>query len=90
MANIPSQIKRARTNEKSRARNAIIKSQVKTAQKKVIKAINDNDAELASKLLIEAIIKTDKAVSSKVLSKEAAARQKRNLQKQINQLLKTE
>lgn len=86
MANIKSQIKRNITNEKARALNASFKSQVRTAIKKVDKAILAKDKEMAMKLFVEAVALIDKSVTSKVQSPEAGARQKSSLQRRLNAL----
>lgn len=47
MANIKSQIKRIRTNEKRRLRNQSVKSELKTLVRKTRKAVEANDKEAA-------------------------------------------
>jgi small subunit ribosomal protein S20 len=84
MANIKSQIKRNLTNEKARQLNGAIKSQVRTAIKKVDKAILAKDAAAAQTLFVEAVALIDKSVSSKVQSAAAGARQKSSLQRRLN------
>ena len=86
MANIKSQIKRNITNEKARSLNAAFKSQVRTAIKKVEKAIAANDKENAGKLFVEAVALIDKSVTSKVQTAAAASRQKSSLQRRLNAL----
>ena len=67
MANIKSQEKRNRTNEKARMRNASAKSAVRTAIKKVRKAVESKDYELANKLMQEAYRLIDKSVFEVIL-----------------------
>jgi small subunit ribosomal protein S20 len=86
MANIQSQIKRNQTNELARSRNSAIKSEVRTAIKKVDKAIVAKDVENAAKLFVEAVALIDKSVSAKVTNPSAAARQKSSLQRRLNNL----
>ena len=86
MANIKSQIKRIETNEKARALNAAMKSQVRTAIKKVEKAILAKDVAIANALFVEAVALIDKSVSSKVQSAGAGSRQKSSLQRRLNAL----
>lgn len=86
MANIKSQIKRNITNEKARSLNAAFKSQVRTAIKKVEKAIAANDKENAGKLFVEAVALIDKSVTSKVQTAAAGSRQKSSLQRRLNAL----
>jgi len=74
MANIKSQIKRNKTNERRRERNKAVRSALKTAEKKVRTADGDGAQELrdASRAL-------DKAASAGVLHKRTAARHKSRL-----------
>ena len=51
MANIKSQIKRIKTNEKARQRNASKKSAIRTAAKKVKLAVEAKDLAKAEELL---------------------------------------
>lgn len=86
MANIKSQKKRILTNEKSRLRNQAVKSQLRTAIKKVRNAVaaGDKDAALAANR--EAARKLDKAVSKGVLHKNNAANRKSGLAAAVNAL----
>ncbi|MCL2403490.1 MAG: 30S ribosomal protein S20 [Coriobacteriia bacterium] len=84
MANIKSQKKRIITNEKARMRNRAVKSELKTAIKKVYTAIEAGNrdeaiaaAQAASKLL-------DRAASKGVLHKNNAANRKSGLMKAAN------
>lgn len=86
MANIKSQIKRNLTNEKARTHNAAIKSSVRTAIKKVEKAIAANEVDNAKALFIEAAALIDKAVTSDVFSSQSGARKKSSLQRRLNEL----
>ena len=79
MANIKSQVKRIKTNEKARLANASFKSSMRTAIKAVVAAVNAKDIELAEKLLPVAFSKIDKSVSRGIQHKNAAARQKSSL-----------
>ena len=83
MANIKSQIKRNRTNEKARLRNKAYKSELKTLVRKVredIAAGNKDDAEANLRV---ATRKLDKAVSKGVIHKNQAANRKSALAKQV-------
>ena len=51
MANIKSQIKRNKTNEKARLRNRTVKSELKTYIRKVKAAVSTGDADAADKAL---------------------------------------
>lgn len=86
MANIKSAIKRAKTNEKRRQRRAAQKSAMRTAVKKFLAAVNQQDKEQAEILLKEATRKLDKAVSKGLIHKNAAARKKSRLTKKLQNL----
>ncbi|MDO5663062.1 MAG: 30S ribosomal protein S20 [Brachybacterium sp.] len=79
MANIKSQIKRNKTNEKARLRNRAVKSELKTHVRKVRTAVKDGDAEAAGTALKTANRKLDKAVSKGVIHKNQAANRKSGL-----------
>ena len=83
MANIKSQKKRAITNAKKNLLNNAQRSRLKTAIKKVQKAIDAKDLDAAKKAFNEANKLLDKAVSSHIKHKNYAARQKSKLQKAI-------
>ena len=61
MANIKSQIKRNKTNEKARLRNRAVKSELKTYVRKVRTAASAGDADGAAKVfkLIDALEDSD-------------------------------
>ena len=84
MANIKSQIKRNRTNEKRHARNTAVRSSLKTSTKKVHAAVAEGDAEAAVARQREAAQALDKAASKGVLHKRTAARKKSRLAKAAN------
>ncbi|RSS79021.1 30S ribosomal protein S20 [Streptomyces sp. WAC06614] len=76
MANIKSQIKRNKTNEKARLRNKSVKSELKTYIRKAVESIAAGDAEKATAAVRLASKKLDKAVSKGVIHKNAAANKK--------------
>ncbi|AXG77790.1 30S ribosomal protein S20 [Streptomyces paludis] len=76
MANIKSQIKRNKTNEKARLRNKAVKSSLKTAIRKAREAAVAGDVEKATAASREASRQLDKAVSKGVIHKNAAANKK--------------
>lgn len=84
MANIKSQVKRIGTNEKARQRNASAKSALRTAMKKVEKAVEAKDVVAAEALLNDAFRLIDKSVSDGVQQKNTAGRQKAKLQRLVN------
>jgi small subunit ribosomal protein S20 len=79
MANIKSQIKRIKTNERRRERNKAVRSALKTAAKKVRTGEGDPSQELR-----EASRALDKAASAGVLHKRTAARHKSRLARSAN------
>ena len=86
MANIKQQIKRNKTNEKSRLRNAAFKSSVKTSVKNVESAVAAGDKELALSALPLAHKKLDKAQSKGIYHKNYVARHKAYLANLINNM----
>ena len=83
MANIKSQIKRNKTNEKARLRNKTVKSELKTHIRKVRAAVAAGDKEAASAALQTATRKLDKAVSKGVIHSNQAANRKSALAKKV-------
>ncbi|MCL2525806.1 MAG: 30S ribosomal protein S20 [Coriobacteriia bacterium] len=84
MANIKSQKKRILTNEKARQRNRAVKSELKTATKRVhaaIEAENRDEAVAAAQNVSKLL---DKAVSKGVVHKNQAANRKSGLMKAAN------
>ncbi|MGO3795864.1 30S ribosomal protein S20 [Actinomyces sp.] len=83
MANIKSQMKRIRTNEKRRVRNQAVKSELKTHVRKTREAVEAGDKEAAEKALQVASRKLDKAVSKGVIHRNQAANRKSKLAKRV-------
>ncbi|MGN5378637.1 30S ribosomal protein S20 [Streptomyces sp. MUSC 14] len=83
MANIKSQIKRIKTNEKARLRNKAVKSSLKTAIRKAREAVLAGDVEKATVAAREASRKLDKAVSKGVIHKNQAANKKSALASKV-------
>ena len=86
MANIKSQIKRNKQNEKRRLRNKSVKSALKTAIRKFHEAAATGDAEAANVLLRDASRKLDKAASKGVIHKNQAANRKSAITRKMNDL----
>jgi len=86
MANIKSQKKRALTNLKSQMQNAGKRTELKTAIKKVLTAVEAKDVENAAKAYNEANSELDKAVANGIKKKNYAARQKSRLAKAVNSI----
>ena len=80
MANIKSQIKRNRTNEKARMRNKAVKSSLKTAVRKFREAADAGSAD-AIALGREANRALDKAASKGVIHANQAANRKSSINK---------
>jgi len=81
VANIKSQIKRNRQNEKARMRNKAVKSSLKTAIRKFHAAVEAGDTAAAEALMRDASRKLDKAVSKGVIHKNQAANRKSAISK---------
>ncbi|GGM53317.1 30S ribosomal protein S20 [Longimycelium tulufanense] len=86
MANIKSQMKRNRQNEKRRLRNKSVKSSVKTAIRRFREAAEAGDKDKALVLLREASRKLDKATSKGVIHRNQAANKKSAMALRANQL----
>ncbi|MGC1209873.1 MAG: 30S ribosomal protein S20 [Micromonospora sp.] len=83
MANIKSQIKRNRQNEKRRLRNKSVKSSLKTAIRKFNEAAEAGDTEKATVLMRGAARALDKAASKGVIHANQAANRKSAIAKRI-------
>ncbi|GGL14828.1 30S ribosomal protein S20 [Mangrovihabitans endophyticus] len=83
MANIKSQIKRNRQNEKRRLRNKSVKSSLKTVIRKLNEASETGNTETATALLRDASRQLDKAVSKGVIHKNQAANRKSAIAKRV-------
>ena len=86
MANIKSQIKRIRTNEKARLRNKAVKSSLKTAVRRFRAAADAGDPAAAQIELRIASRELDKAVSRGVIHANQAANKKSAMALRINDL----
>jgi small subunit ribosomal protein S20 len=83
VANIKSQLKRIKTNEKARERNKAVKSELKTAIRSTREAVVAGDKDKATIALSRASKKLDKAVSKGVIHKNQAANRKSAIAKQV-------
>ena len=86
MANIKSQIKRNKTNEKARQRNVSIRSRIATESKKVVVLVEAGDKAKASEQLKLALKLIDKSVTAGVYTRNTAARKKSHLNKLVNEM----
>jgi small subunit ribosomal protein S20 len=84
VANIKSQIKRNRQNEKRRMRNKSVKSSLKTAIRKYNEALAAGDTGTAEVLMRDASRKLDKAASKGVIHKNQAANRKSAIARRLN------
>ena len=86
MANIKSQQKRNRTNERARLRNKSVKSSLRTAVRAFRDAADTGDKEKAAELLLTTNRKLDKAASRGVIHKNQAANKKSALARTLNKI----
>ena len=76
MANIKSQIKRNKQNDRAHERNKSVKSNLKTAIRRFREAVEAGDNDEARSLAAVASKKLDKAASAGVIHKNQAANKK--------------
>ncbi len=86
MANIKSQIKRIKTNEKARQRNVAVKSALKTQVRRFRAAADSGDKDAATVALLTASKALDKAASKGIIHKNQAANRKSALAKKVASL----
>ena len=82
MANIKSQIKRNKQNERRRLRNKAARSEIKTRVKAAV-AVADTDGDGVEEALRQAVQKLDKAASKGIIHKNQAANRKARLMKRL-------
>ena len=87
MANIKSQIKRNKQNEKARQRNKAVKSSLRTSVRKFREAADGGNPETAETALRAACRQLDKAASKGVIHKNQAANRKSAMAKRYAELL---
>ena len=83
---IKSAQKQLKKSRKRRLRNRAAKSSLKTAMKKVRAGLEGRDREAAEKALAEAVPLMDKAAGKGIIHKNAAARYKSRLARQVHAL----
>jgi small subunit ribosomal protein S20 len=86
VANIKSQQKRNRTNERARLRNKSVKSSLRTAIRAFREAVDAGEKDQAAELLVSTSRKLDKAASKGVIHKSQAANKKSALAQALNKL----
>ncbi len=82
MANIKSQIKRNRQNEKNRVRNCTFRGAARTAITAAREALSENAPE-TKEAVLKAISTLDKAAEKGVIHKNNASRRKGRLMKRL-------
>lgn len=87
MANIQSQIKRNRQNEKRRLRNRTIRGTARTADNAARKALTNETPETRAEVL-KAISALDKAAEKGIIHKNNVARRKSRLMKRLAEISK--
>lgn len=83
LANIKSQIKRNKQNEKRRLRNRVYRGRARTYIKKVQQYLDEGDLDQARTATQDAIQALDKAAEKGVIHKNNAARRKSRLMKTL-------
>ena len=86
MANIKSQIKRNKQNEKAHQRNKAAKSMLRTSVRKFREAVDGGNLEEADTALRAACRQLDKAASKGVIHKNQAANRKSAIAKKLVEL----
>jgi small subunit ribosomal protein S20 len=86
VANIKSQKKRVLTNAKAHERNKAVKSEIKTAVKKVDTAVASGDADAAVTAAQHASRLLDRAATKGVIHKNQAANRKSGITKRASEV----
>jgi small subunit ribosomal protein S20 len=86
VANIKSQIKRNKQNEKARQRNKAVKSSLKTSVRRFREAADAGDTDAAVLAMRDACRGLDKAASKGVIHKNQAANRKSAMAKRAAEL----
>jgi small subunit ribosomal protein S20 len=84
VANIKSQMKRVKTNEKRRQRNKSVKSAVRTSIRRFREAVEAGDAEQITERQRRAGRALDKAASKGVIHRNQAANKKAAMARRVN------
>ena len=87
MAKSLSAKKRIRQNLKRRARNRVVKTAVKTAQKKVLAALEQGDRQGVAGSWKAAVKALDQATAKGIMHRRTAARRKSQLIRKVNALV---
>ena len=88
MANIKSQIKRNRQNEKRRVQNRIFRGRARTFVAKARTALDSGTGEETQAAVLKAVSELDRAATKGIIHKNNAARRKSRLMKRLAVLAK--
>lgn len=83
MANIKSQIKRIKQNEKRRLRNRVVRGSSRSAVRNARLALESGNVEASQSAVLQAVSALDKAAEKGVIHKNNAARRKSRLMKRL-------
>jgi small subunit ribosomal protein S20 len=83
LANIKSQIKRNKQNEKRRVRNRVMRGSARTSIKKAQVQLESGKSEETKKTVLEAISVLDRAAQKGTIHRNNAARRKSRLMKAL-------
>jgi small subunit ribosomal protein S20 len=86
VANIKSQIKRNKQNEKAHQRNKAVKSELRTYVRKFREAAETGNVDEATAAMRAASRKLDKAVSKGVIHKNQAANRKSAIARRLSEM----
>ncbi len=89
MPNIKSQEKRDRQNIKRRIKNRVLKTRIKTDQKRLAEAVKSKNKEEAEKSFNILSKHLDKAVKGSAVHKNFSSNKKSKAAKQVNSIKKT-
>jgi small subunit ribosomal protein S20 len=84
VADHSSAIKRSRQNQKRKIRNSILRSKVRTAERKLHEAIENNDAQKLKSNLKAAIAEISRARGKNILHKRTASRKIARLNRKVH------
>jgi len=88
LANIKSQIKRNRQNEKRRVQNRIFRGRARTFVAKARTALDSGTGEETQAAVLKAVSELDRAATKGIIHKNNAARRKSRLMKRLAVLAK--
>lgn len=83
MANIKSQIKRNKQNDKRRLRNRVVRGTARAAVRVARASLTVSDAAVSKEAILQAVSSLDKAAQQGVIHKNNAARRKSRLMKAL-------